>query len=192
MTSASGPDVLAHGDGASPRRVLVAGPAGVGKTTLARRIEQAAGLPHTELDALFHGPGWTELPGFVDAVETFTREPLWTTEWSYTTQLGDLLVRRADTLVFLDYPAVRHMARLVRRTVRRSVHHSELWNGNVEPPLRTFFRNPDHIIRWGWTGRARIRDRVAAAERERPELRVVRLRSQREADAWVRGLDRTR
>lgn len=175
-----------------PRRVLVAGPAGVGKTTLARRIEEVAGLPHTQLDALFHGPGWTQQPGFVDAVETFTREPAWTTEWSYTTQLGDLLVSRADTLVFLDHPAVRHMARLVRRTVRRSVHHSELWNGNVEPPLRTFFRNPDHIVRWGWKGRAKIRDRVAAVERDRPQLRVVRLRSQREADAWVRGLGRPR
>jgi adenylate kinase family enzyme len=187
-------DVLTFSDPLDPppRRVLVAGPAGVGKTTLARRVEQAAGLPHTELDALFHGPGWTQQPGFVDAVERFTRDPLWTTEWSYTTQLGDLLVRRADTLVFLDHPAVRHMARLVLRTVRRSVHHSELWNGNVEPPLWTFFRNPDHIVRWGWKGRARIRDRVAAAERERPVLRVVRLRSQREVDAWVRGLVRTR
>lgn len=39
-----------------PRRVLVAGGSGSGKTTLAMRITDLIGSPHTEIDALFHGP----------------------------------------------------------------------------------------------------------------------------------------
>ncbi|PZE71571.1 AAA family ATPase [Curtobacterium sp. MCBD17_019] len=171
-----------------PQRVLVAGPSGAGKTTFAQQIERVAGLPHTEVDALFHGPGWTPRPDFVEAVDAFTREPRWVTEWAYTSQLGNLVVSRADTLVALDYPVLLHMSRLVLRTIRRSVRRVELWNGNVEPPLRTFFGNPEHIIRWGWKGRARIRANVVAAERDWPQLRVVRLRSQRQADAWLRSL----
>lgn len=85
-----------------PRRVLVAGASGVGKTSVAPRIEQRLGLPHTEIDALFHGPNWTMLPGFVESVEAFSAEERWVTEWQYATQLGDLLTSRADTLVLLD------------------------------------------------------------------------------------------
>ncbi|HEX2291150.1 MAG TPA: hypothetical protein VHH53_13365 [Pseudonocardiaceae bacterium] len=39
-----------------PRRVLVAGTAGAGKTTVARRGAALLDIPHIEIDALFHGP----------------------------------------------------------------------------------------------------------------------------------------
>ncbi|WP_370651769.1 hypothetical protein [Microbacterium sp.] len=39
-----------------PRRILVAGVAGAGKTTLAARIAAMVEAPHTEIDGLFHGP----------------------------------------------------------------------------------------------------------------------------------------
>lgn len=48
----------------APRRILVAGVSGVGKTTLCREIERRSGIPHTEIGALFHGPGWTPRPEF--------------------------------------------------------------------------------------------------------------------------------
>lgn len=171
-----------------PRRILVAGPSGVGKTALAREIEAATGIRHTEIDALFHGPNWTVRPDFVASVEALIGEAEWVTEWQYSSQLGDLLATRADTIVWLDLPVAVHMARLVRRTVVRRLRRVELWSGNVEPPLHTIFTDRDHIIRWGWRGRAKIRERVAATERDHPKLRVVRLRSQREAAAWVRSL----
>lgn len=171
-----------------PRRLLVGGPSGVGKTTFARQVAAATGLPHTEIDALFHGPGWTVLDDFEESVDAFTSAPTWITEWQYTRQLGDLLPSRADTLVWLDYPAHVHMFRLVMRTVRRRLRRIELWNGNVEPPLRTIFRDPEHIIRWGWRGRRKLRERTFAVERDHPHLRVVRVRSQHQADAWLRAL----
>ncbi|PPF73421.1 AAA family ATPase [Pseudoclavibacter sp. Z016] len=172
----------------APRRVLIAGAAGVGKTAVARQVERNANLPHTEIDALFHGPGWTVQRGFLESVDAFTSEERWVTEWQYATQLGDLLTSRADTLVFLDYSVWTHMSRLVRRTLRRRLRRVELWNGNIEPPLHTILVDPEHIVRWGWKGRAKIRRRVDAAERARPNLRVIRLRSQAEADDWLRSL----
>ncbi len=42
-----------------PMRVLVAGTSGAGKTTVARRVSVLLDIPHIEIDALFHGPGWT-------------------------------------------------------------------------------------------------------------------------------------
>jgi adenylate kinase family enzyme len=171
-----------------PRRILIGAPAGAGKTTLAREIENRTGLPHTEIDALFHGPGWTVRPRFHAEVDAFTGRERWVTEWQYTTQLGLLLTSRADTLVWLDLPVHVHMVRLIRRTLHRRRHRVPLWNGNIEPPLRTILTDPEHIVRWGWKGRKKMRGRVADASSAHPHLRVVRLRSSREAMLWVQGL----
>ena len=44
------------------RRVWIVGNSGTGKTHLARRVSARLGLPHLELDALNHRPGWDEAP----------------------------------------------------------------------------------------------------------------------------------
>ncbi|WP_348994585.1 hypothetical protein [Arthrobacter sp. AL12] len=56
-----------------PKRVLVAGVSGVGKTTLGGRIAALTGGPHTEIDALFHGPAWTPRPEFLADVRSLIR-----------------------------------------------------------------------------------------------------------------------
>jgi adenylate kinase family enzyme len=170
------------------RRILIGAASGAGKTTLARRVQERTGLPHTEMDALFHGPAWTELPTFRDDVEAFSSRDAWVTEWQYTTQLGQLLPSRADTLVWLDLPVAVQMGRLIRRTVIRRWRREPLWHGNVEPPMRTVLTDPDHIVRWGWRGRAKVRKRVIRAAIDHPHLRIVRLRSTRDVDVWLRGL----
>lgn len=48
-----------HTGGSPPRRVVVVGTAGAGKTTLALAVARIIGAPHTELDALYGEPGWT-------------------------------------------------------------------------------------------------------------------------------------
>jgi adenylate kinase family enzyme len=166
--------------------VLVAGTSGSGKTTLAGRIAAHLGVPHTELDALHHGPAWTPRPEFADDVARLVEQPGWVTEWQYTA-VRELLLDRADCLVWLDLPRRLVMRRIVRRTLRRRVRREVLWNGNVEPPLLTFLGNPDHIVRWAWRTHGSTAERVAAARQRRPELPVVRLTCPDDVDAWMHG-----
>jgi adenylate kinase family enzyme len=169
------------------RRILVAGVSGVGKTTLANRISRATGIPHTEIDALQHGENWTPRETFAHDVERFTREEQWITEWQYR-EVRPLLAERADTLVWLDLPTSLTMSRVIRRTFRRRVRREELWNGNIEGPLWTFFTERDHIIRWAWRTRRTWRRHVAEAAAEHPCLRIVRLRSTAEVARWLNSL----
>jgi hypothetical protein len=79
------------------------------------------------------------------------------------------------------------MPSVIRRTVRRSRLREELWNGNVEPPLRTILSDRDHIVRWSIRTRHHSRGRVADLARDRPDLTIVRLRSRAEIEHWLEG-----
>jgi len=165
-------------------RVLIAGRSGSGKTTLGARLAGLLGVPHVELDALHHGPVWTPRPEFLSDVDRLTADGGWVAEWQYAAA-RPLLAARADVLVWLDLPFPLTLARLVRRTVRRRVRREVLWNGNVEPPLRTIWTDPEHVVRYMVTHRRKFHELVPAAIAAHPRLRLVRLRSPREVERWL-------
>lgn len=169
----------------TPLRIAVAGPSGVGKTTLCAELARRTGAEHIEIDALFHGPDWTPRPQFVDEVRGFLARDAWVTEWQYS-PARPLISQRAQLLVWLDLPFWRvTFPQVVRRTVGRSWGKKKLWNGNVEPPLRTIFSDPEHIIRWSVQTRNLYRERVPVTDAQHPGLTVVRLRSRRQVRAWL-------
>lgn len=177
---------------ALPRRVLVAGTSGSGKTRLAGHIASVLGIAPVEIDSLFHGPGWTPRDSFVADVLGFSAEPDWVTEWQYG-PVREVLAERADTLVWLDLSRALVMRQVVRRTLQRRLRRQPLWNGNIEPPLRTIFTDSEHIVRWAWDTHHKSGLRVSALLERRPELVVVRLRDRREISRWLAGpLSRSR
>lgn len=176
-------DPLPH----APRRILVAGVSGVGKTTLARRIADIAQVPYTEIDALFHGPNWTPRRAFLDDVRALVAQDAWVTEWQYASA-RPLLAARADLVVWLDLPFwTTAFPRVVRRTVRRRIRRQVLWNGNIEPPFGTILTDPEHVVRWAVATRHKYRDRMPQLEADSPGLSIVRLRAQRQVERWMSG-----
>ena len=175
---------------AVPRRIVVNGSAGVGKTTLAAAIERRLGLPHTEADSLFHGPGWTRRPGFLDDVARLVAGERWVSEYQYD-GARPLFLARAELVVWLDLPLRVSMWRVTRRTVRRRLRREELWNGNREQALHRIFSDREHIIRWAWTSHPRTAERIDVVLRERPDLPVVRLRSAAEVRRWLDRISAT-
>jgi adenylate kinase family enzyme len=169
-----------------PSRVLVGGTSGSGKSRLAREIAARAGLPYTEIDALHHGPGWTPRPRFLTDVAALSSQSHWVTEYQYA-QARPILLARCDLLVYLLLPRAVVMSRVVRRTVRRSLRHEVLWNGNVEPPLHTTLTDRDHIIRWAWRTHRQGPAHLNELLTRRPDVPVVALRSASVVDQWTAG-----
>ena len=170
----------------TPNRILVAGVAGSGKTTLAGRISRLSGIPHTEIDGLYHGPEWTPRESFLDDVEAFTSAPRWVTEWQYRT-VRPMLCERADTMVWLDFSRSVTFRRVARRTWHRARTQEEMWNGNREPGMLYAIFRRDGIIRWSVSTYARYAAAVPTAEAENPHLTIVRLRTPREVERWIAG-----
>ena len=170
-------------------RIVVVGCSGSGKSTLAARLADHLGIPHVELDAIYHQPGWTPLAeeAFRERVEDSLAADRWVVDGNYSA-VRDLVWARADTVVWLDLPRWRVMSQLVPRTVGRAVTRRELWNGNREPLTGIFRWHPHRsILRWAWTTHAKVRDRYTAAMRdpEHADLCFVRLRSRAEVRRWL-------
>ncbi len=165
-------------------RIVVVGTSGAGKITLARTIAARLVLPHIELDAINWHAGWRDLTRhdpaeFVRRVTEAIQADRWVVDGNYGA-VRDIVWTRATHLVWLDYPRPVIMARVIRRSLLRSVLRTELWAGNRER-WRHMLR-PSHPIRWAWTTWDRRRretaDRLAQAEYAR--LEVLRLRYPRE------------
>jgi len=158
-------------------RVSVQGVPGSGKSTVGRAIAGRLGVPYTELDALHHGPDWSEPTAeeFLALVRPLVTQPRWVIDGRYHSKLGDLVVSSADTVVWLDLPIRTWLPRLVRRTVRRMVRGEELWNGNRER-FRNLFERPN-LFQWAWQKHFADRTFVPAWVAAHPQVRLVRLRS---------------
>jgi adenylate kinase family enzyme len=146
--------------------VVVLGPGGAGKSTLARSLAHALRLPLSELDAAF----WNERvePMSMDewrrAQTRLAAEPAWILD-------GDLgpyddlepRLRRADTVVILDVSPWLCTLRVLRRGRERK----DFWSW---------------MLRWRRESRDRI---LTAVERFAPRADVAVLRSRDEIKRWL-------
>jgi adenylate kinase family enzyme len=153
------------------RRVVVVGSSGAGKSWLGSRLAAALDVPFVELDAIHHGPGWTELPAEEMRRRLDVRCPAdgaWVVDGNYSAKGGDLVRARADTIVWLDLSRGAVMRQLVPRTLRRVVLRQRLWNGNRESLRDVLSRDRERsILLWAWKQHAGHRSTYAAQLDER-------------------------
>jgi adenylate kinase family enzyme len=172
------------------RRVAVLGTAsGCGKTTFGRRLASTLDVPFVELDAIHHRAGWDEMPGdeFRAAVQPIVAQEAWVIDGSYRGKLGDLVLERADAVVWLDLPRRVWLPRLLRRTLRRAVTRQELWNGNRETLRDVFSREGlvPHALRTAPSRRRRYPVELARFD-------LVRLRTRSEVRAFLAAAESLR
>lgn len=173
------------------RRIAVVGTTGSGKTTMARRIAGRLAIKHVELDALHWGPDWTPAPieRFRELTAQALDEDAWVVDGNYG-KVRDIVWGGADTVVWLDYPLLVVLGRLVWRTLRRIITREELWQGNRER-FPAQFASRDSLFLWALRTYPRRR-REYPALLQRPEyahLTVVHLRSPRAARNWLASLE---
>ncbi len=175
-------------------RIAVAGTTGAGKSTLCAQLAQGLGYPYTELDSLYHGPGWEPRAEFIDEVEALTAENRWVSEWQYRA-VRPVIAQRAQVMIWLDLPFRVRFGQLLKRTIKRGFGRTELWNGNREPGIRSWFLpNDNNILWWGWTTRHKL-DKLPALlhKLEADDLTLIRLRSRKDLRTFadVNGLHTT-
>lgn len=104
------------------QRVVILGPGGAGKSTLARQLAAITDLPAIEIDKVFWGPDVTPLPReqWVARQRALVEQD----HWILDGDLGpydalDIRLRAADTVIFLDFSPLRCAWRALRRSRER-------------------------------------------------------------------------
>jgi len=168
------------------RRVNVKGTSGSGKSTFGEELARRLGLTYIELDALHHGPNWSEptaeeFRAKVQAAMDAAADG-WVIDGNYESKLGDTVIGAADTIVWLDLPFWVKARRLLRRTAHRIRNDVELWSGNKEN-WRNVIVGRDALF-W-WMVKGHFRHRRQWPRRYEGAPRFVRLRSVDEAKEWL-------
>ncbi len=172
------------------KRISIIGTTGSGKSTLARRIAQKLAFPSIELDAInWQRPDWEPLTEeeLQDQVAEAVQQEQWVIDGGYSA-VRPLILARADTVIWLDYPFPVIFSRLLRRTARRVISHERLWGGNHETLARTLSR--DSILLWCLKTYRRRRWQFPQllAQAQNRHLRVLHFQSPRQTEAWLKEL----
>jgi adenylate kinase family enzyme len=176
------------------RRICIVGNSGSGKTHLARRVAERLDLPHVELDALNHRPGWTEAPVAEFRAEVRSLLVLhaeahggWVVDGNYRSRIADVL--DVDVYVWLDYPRHVVVPRILRRTLERVLLRRELWNGNRERWSSLLRPRPEeNIVLWSLTQHGNYRRRYELESASDATTTWLRVRTPQEAERWLASL----
>ncbi len=161
------------------QKVLVIGCPGAGKSTFARRLRDATGLPLYYLDRLWHKPDRTHITReeFDRVLAEWLARPAWILDGDYSRTLPQRL-EACDTVFFLDFPLEVCLAGVENR---RGVQRPDMpW---VEEELDAEFLQ--YILDFGQAQLPAIR---AMLEPYRGRRQILTFRSRAGADAWLNAL----
>lgn len=91
-----------------PKKILVMGISGTGKSTLSRELAATTGLPLVHMDSLIWRESWQEAPeqDVQQALEDIAATERWVVE-GWIDHYSHPLLAQADLVVYLDFPGWR-------------------------------------------------------------------------------------
>jgi adenylate kinase family enzyme len=164
------------------RRVLVIGPGGAGKSTLARQLGELLKIEVLHLDKFYWQPGWIETPKgeWLKTVEDLMKRDAWIMDGNYSGTL-DVRVEACDTVIFMDLARTLCLRRVLQRALMyRNKSRPDMTEGCRERLTLEF-------ILWIWNYARRTRPKIVRMLESKvgEKKRIVWLRSQADVKRFL-------
>lgn len=163
------------------RRVLVIGPGGAGKSTLAKRLGERLEIEVLHLDRFYWSPGWIEMPKaeWLKTVKELLAREAWIMDGNYSGTL-DIRFEACDTIIFLDMARTLCLWRVLKRAVMyRNRSRPDMAEGCTEHLSLEF-------ILWIWNYPRRTRPKIIRMlESNHKGKRIVWLRTSTEVESFL-------
>jgi len=163
------------------KRIIIIGNPGSGKSTLASSLGRILNLPVIHLDSHFWQPGWVKTPReiWLEKVREMVAGEKWLIDGTYDSSI-DIRVPRADTVIFLDFPTVVSLWRILKRLFENyGGRRPDMADGCLE-------RFDYHFIRYVWGFRKNIRPHIIdAIERLFTGETLITIRNSRELRTFL-------
>lgn len=171
-------------------KILIIGPAGSGKYSLANQIAKKYALNHVELDSFKHGKNWEPIDK--EKMRQLVRKQIiksgWVIDGNYISTFGTELVDAADIVIWLDYSFPLVFQRLLRRTLKRTITREELWNGNRESFYNNIFTKNSVLrhLMYVWKRQRNFYLSVFNHPKKYDKKRMIRVRRPKELTSALR------
>jgi adenylate kinase family enzyme len=162
------------------KKILVIGPGGAGKSTLASQLGELLNIEVLHLDKFYWHPGWIEMPKseWLKTVEELLSRESWIMDGNYSGTL-DIRFQACDTVIFLDMPRTLCLWRVSKRAMMyRNKSRPDMADGCNEKLNLEF-------LLWIWNYPRRTRPKVVRMLESNPEKRIIWLQSQTDVNGFL-------
>lgn len=127
-----------------PKRILIIGSPGAGKSTLARKLARILDLPLVYLDMIYHQVDHTVLSQveFDKQLKTELEKPDWIMDGNYARTLSERQ-KKADLVIYLDYPTEICLQGIRERIGKPREDMPWETETELDPEFEEFVRNFD-------------------------------------------------
>lgn len=165
-------------------RVMVIGCCGAGKSTFAKKLGNITKLEVIHLDQHYWKPDWieTEPTEWTRIVNGLSNKSNWIMDGNYGSSM-DIRLKRADTIVYLDYPIIKCLWRITKRILK--------YRGKVRPDMPDGCRERfdlefyHYVATFNLVRRKKI---LSLLNSKKNEKRIFTFKDDRESEYFLKSL----
>lgn len=164
-------------------RIMILGCGGAGKSTMARQLGEATGLPVVHLDQLFWRENWQHIEkSEFDALVTREMEKSrWIIDGNYSRTIP-MRLSKCDTVIYLDYPRWQCLLGVAKRIITTY--------GRVRPDMGPGCKERFdwEFLQWVWNFNKNIRPKLYALLEQTENVQIILLKSRKEGKRFLESV----